>query len=296
MPGELTAAAEWYAAGRLLPIFMAVVAVAGVTGTWIGIRRSNPKRRLLYGMRTVAPIPGDELKDELTIRHDGQDLIEPRFLVVELVGRGRRDIPIDLFGGVPIRLTIGGRIVKILKVTTNEPQRSPPKVNDDGAALLIGPSVIGKQQRVSVALLTAEAEPHLHGQAPFADVDFRPATTDELIRSRTSRALRVAAILLTGVLLGFTSLLTTPLGRQYAFGTDRPIELSPLCAHLGGIVAPPAERNAAYHYRCVQSTNPISRDQIAQRCKVQWGFNAKLLLHDRNSAAGWKCHVRGLLH
>jgi len=78
-------------------------------------------------------------------------------------------------------------------------------------------------------------------------------------------------------------------------GVDRPIELKPLCQQFGGIVAPPTERNAAFHYHCVGSNEPITRTQIKQRCKDQWGLSAKLVLRNPDSAAGWKCHVGGLI-
>jgi hypothetical protein len=76
---------------------------------------------------------------------------------------------------------------------------------------------------------------------------------------------------------------------------DYPIELSSICTNLGGIVAPPAEQNAAYQYRCQDSKQPITKQQIAQQCRIQWGPNAKLVLRDPDSASGWTCHTPGAL-
>ncbi|SRR6266516_4232153 len=87
-------------------------------------------------------------------------------------------------------------------------------------------------------------------------------------------------------------------GRNYITGEDHPIELQPICTNLnqGRIVAPPAEKNAAFHYRCARSKQMITRGQIEQRCITQWGRNAKLVLRDPDSASGWKCHTPGWLH
>jgi len=81
----------------------------------------------------------------------------------------------------------------------------------------------------------------------------------------------------------------------YVFGVDHPIELSPICQRLGGIVAPHAEKDAAYHYRCRRSKQTITKHQIEQRCVTQWGPNARLVLIDPDSASGWTCHTPGVL-
>jgi hypothetical protein len=78
-------------------------------------------------------------------------------------------------------------------------------------------------------------------------------------------------------------------------GIDQPIELSPLCAKQGGILRPHAEKNAAYHFHCKNSSRPITKQQIAKRCAEQWGPEAELKLRDPDSASGWKCHLRGWL-
>jgi hypothetical protein len=82
---------------------------------------------------------------------------------------------------------------------------------------------------------------------------------------------------------------------SYVIGEDKPIELKPLCDKQGGIVAPPAEKDAAYHWRCRRSTRLITREQIAERCAAQWGNEAKLALREPDESSGWKCHFRGLL-
>jgi hypothetical protein len=109
----------------------------------------------------------------------------------------------------------------------------------------------------------------------------------------------VIAGLLTGALLAPVNHaihdITNPIG-SYLVGTDHSVELSPICKDLGGLVAPPAEKNAAYQYQCRDSKQTITRQQIAQRCRIQWGPNAKLVLRDPDSASGWTCHTPGLVH
>lgn len=113
-----------------------------------------------------------------------------------------------------------------------------------------------------------------------------------------SRALQSRLMYLLPVAVALDLILVMcGVGAWHPLGVDKPIELKPLCEHLGtgGIVAPPTEKSAAFHYHCAGSDEPITRTQIEQRCKDQWGTNAKLVLRDPNSAAGWKCHVGGLI-
>lgn len=181
-------------------------------------------------------------------------------------------------------------------MTTNEPKRRLPtiSVSDEEMGLDIEPGTIGKRQHIVIPLLTDGSEPVLDYQTSFSDVVVREATGEELLRSRASRALRVATTLSVGFVIALGLFLATPSGRQDMFGVDEPIELSPLCVNAGGIVAPPAEVNAAYQYQC-RSGHVITQAQIEQRCKAQWGSTAKLVLEDRNSASGWKCHTPGWL-
>jgi hypothetical protein len=181
-------------------------------------------------------------------------------------------------------------------VTTNEPARRLPtvRIGHDGTGLAIEPETIGKRQHIVIPLLTDGPEPVLGCQTSFPDVVIREAKSDELSRSRASIVLRVAKTLSVGIVIAMGLFVATPSGWHDIFGFDQPIELSPLCANAGGIEAPPAEINAAYHYQC-RSGNVITSTQIGQRCKAQWGPTAQLVLQDPNSAAGWKCHTPGWL-
>lgn len=296
MPGRSWAAADpWYASVTFLTAATLIVTAIGTVAAWVGVYLSTPRRRLLLGIRTATTVEPPQLMTELTILDGGTPLTSPWFVEVELVGRGRRDIRSEDFDGQPLRLALGGRIVRVLEVRSKDTTRDVPTVTEDGAELFVGPSGIGKRQHVVITLLTDGPRPQLSQRASFSDVDVQLATTDELSRSRSSRILRILTTVLIGFVLAIAVLLATPGGRGYAFGVDKPIELRPLCEHLGGIVAPPAEDNAAFHYRCARSVGPITRLQIERRCKDQWGADAELVLRDPDSASGWKCHRRGLL-
>jgi hypothetical protein len=153
-----------------------------------------------------------------------------------------------------------------------------------------------------------------HGHDPMHD---NPPLPADLIRAvspgpqplpakKASRG-RISAGVLSGILVGLlVGVLVPPVNQvvhnvadrthSYFYGVNHPIELSPLCKYLGGIVAPPAERDAAYQYRCAHSQRAISRNQIRLRCISQWGPSARLVLLDPNSASGWTCHTPGILH
>jgi hypothetical protein len=149
------------------------------------------------------------------------------------------------------------------------------------------------------------------GQKPTCD---RPPLPADLVRSGSSgrhhssatKRRRIRAIvstvvtLLVGLFIGAVSpTLSQPVQNavestiHYFFGVDEPIELSQICNNLGGILAPHAEADAAYKWRCTRSQQVISRAQIKQMCQAEWGAKAQLVLLDPNSAAGWKCHISG---
>ncbi|MDL4776249.1 hypothetical protein [Actinomadura xylanilytica] len=84
-----------------------------------------------------------------------------------LAGEGRRDIPRAAFdNGAPIRLDLGTSIVEFLQVTrTGSASATPaPPVRAEGAALPVGPALIGRRQRIMLTALV-EGEPELSCEA-----------------------------------------------------------------------------------------------------------------------------------
>jgi hypothetical protein len=103
---------------------------------------------------------------------------------------------------------------------------------------------------------------------------------------------------LTGVLIWFLAqVFSAPVAQfgetavhsttVYLFGEDHPIELQPICdaLHQGKVVPPHAETNAAYHYRCTDSHELITRQQIANVCATEWS-GGHLVLRNPDSADG----------
>jgi hypothetical protein len=297
MPGLWAEGSAWYTSATLWAVLGVAVALAGSIGTWLTLAFMNPRRGLRIGVRTDAPLmtAPDELRDDLRVVYREVKLTEPRVVEVQLVGRGRRDIPESLFEGHPMRLHIGPQIVRVAAVASSESSRPRPEVVPDGTSLLIQPTVIGKRQQIIISLLVDGPKPELNCEAPFADVSVRPLTSGDFSPSKARQTARIATLVLVGLMVGLILPLLTPQGRSATFGVNHPIELRPLCEGLGGIIAPPAERDAAFHYRCKSSTDTITQAQIEQRCHDQWGTRARLVLRDRDSAAGWTCHTPGWL-
>lgn len=134
-------------------------------------------------------------------------------------------------------------------------------------------------------------------------VESRKDATEQHAASRRRRLGVWVLGVLGGVIIGLmVGVLSPPVNHAISdlkgklFGVDHPIELAPICKDLGGIIVPPAERDAAYQYHCGRSSRPISRHEVEQRCVAQWGPAAKLVLLDPDSASGWTCQTPGWLH
>jgi len=105
-------AAAFYASGTFWAGAGVLAAVLGTLAVvWVTFTVGFPRRRLYYGMRAAAPLltapPG--MRSDLELRHRGtpadrkdgehadagdwQVLADTRVLTLELVSRGRKDIP-----------------------------------------------------------------------------------------------------------------------------------------------------------------------------------------------------------
>jgi hypothetical protein len=107
---DVILAAEWYTSGRFWGAAGVVVTLLGiVVAAVVAYRTAFPRRRLLWGVATEAPLLSapDGVRGELELRHDGRLLTDPQVLEVVLTVQGRRDIPSSAFdGGAPIRLDV----------------------------------------------------------------------------------------------------------------------------------------------------------------------------------------------
>ena len=123
-------------------------------------------------------------------------------LTVQLVGRGRKDIPSDAYNdGQPLRLDVGARIVEILQ-TTSAPETLPvPSIAAYGTALAIGPSLIGKRHDITITVLTDGGTPSLTCRSSLIDVEVRARADERSDRAQAIQTLLVlaAALLFAGV-------------------------------------------------------------------------------------------------
>jgi hypothetical protein len=169
-----------------------LAAVATVLVTYIV---GFPKRRLLYGMPVVAPLlraPAG-VRQDLELLHRGEALAAPHLLEIELISRGREDTPSSAYDSAkPMRLDVGARIVEVFRTTSHPESLSVPKVIVDGRSLMIGPSLIGKQQYITFTLLVDGTQPCLTCQSPLIDVQVRRLRPED--RRPVAAALPIVAI------------------------------------------------------------------------------------------------------
>ncbi len=185
----MNAASSWYGSGT----FWAAsgVVVAFLTGTALVVvtyLAAFPKRRLLYSMTLAAPMTDHAggIRDDLELLQRGSRLTDPHLVEIQLAGRGRKDIASSAYdNGEPIQLDIGVPIVKMLQ-STSEPETLPiPKVTTERTKLRIGPSLIGRRQRITFTLLADGLRPRLTCESPLIDVKIEnrtppPPPSDEI--------------------------------------------------------------------------------------------------------------------
>src|ERR1019366_3821474 len=173
----MTAAGGWYSSGTFWAAAGVVVAVlAAVAGVWVTLTVGFPRRRLYCGLRAAAPLLAAPagIRGDLELLHRGTALADPRVVTVELVSRGRRDIPSEAYDDrQPLVLDVGARIVEVLQVTSGPGILPAPRITIDGAALNIGPSLIGRRQKITINVLTDGGQPSLACHSPLIDVQVR---------------------------------------------------------------------------------------------------------------------------
>lgn len=198
----------WYTSGAFWTGAGVMVATLGVAATvWVTLTVGFPRRRLYYWLRAVAPLltVSPEMRD-LELRHRGTPLASPYVLTIELVSRGRKDIPSDAYNDhQPLELHVGSRIVEILQVIY-EPETLPrPAITVDGTDsewLRVGPSLLGRRQKITINVLTDGGRPSLSYRSPLIDVQVRERLGDN---PHWTSAAAVIAGWAGGVLLAVTA-------------------------------------------------------------------------------------------
>lgn len=179
-------AGVWYASGTFWSGAGTVVGVLGVVAAiWVTLIVGFPRRRLLYRMRAVAPLiitPASQNGD-IELLYHGTRLTDPRALTIELISRGRKDIPSDAYdGGQPLHLDVGASVVEVLQVSS-EPDSLPlPHVSADKTSLKIGPSLIGRRHRITLTVLTDGGSPSLSCRSSLIDVQVRRRADEQALQ------------------------------------------------------------------------------------------------------------------
>ena len=121
------------------------------------------------------------MRSNLELRHRGTALADPHVLTVELISRGRKDIPNDAYNDrQPLEIDVGARIVEVLQVTSSPPNLPTPKISNEGTLLKVGPSLIGRRHDITINVLTDGGEPSLTCRSPLVDVQVRQRTGERL--------------------------------------------------------------------------------------------------------------------
>jgi len=104
--------------------------------------RSNPKQRLTLTTDSVALIRARQ--PLLSVNYDGEEIRDPRLVVVTLESTGRTDIPSARFdAGRPITLQTGSaRVVALL--STNDPAHQVI-LSEDRQTISVGPTLLRRK-------------------------------------------------------------------------------------------------------------------------------------------------------
>jgi hypothetical protein len=197
----MLAVAYWYDSGTFWTAVGSIATFIALLGTAIGLifnYRSAARRSISYGMLVSTPLisaPPD-MKPGLSVRHRGKELADPRLLEIRLIARGHRDIPSSSFDqGRPLCLNLGIPIADLLQ-TKYEPELAPlPKVEADGTALKVGPSLIRKQQVITLTVLAEGPDARLSCENPLIDIPMRPEVQYQARQGQLKRIITWATVI-----------------------------------------------------------------------------------------------------
>jgi hypothetical protein len=172
--------------------------IVGIATVWIGWLAANPTRRLFYSMPTITPLLNSGHVQGIKVSHNEIVIKAPQVLEVVLTSQGRLDIASSAFdNNIPLQLDVNASILEILAQKSAPNSHGNPKVEIDGASLKIGPSLIGKRQRISYSLLVDGSEPTLScASSPLIDVDLIKGMPTPTIATGRVRVPLMVAILL----------------------------------------------------------------------------------------------------
>jgi hypothetical protein len=184
-----------------------VALVVGVGTVWIGWRGSNPKRGLRFGAEAIPLLePMEGARTAIEVRYSGRAVDDAHLVKLTLINTGRRDIPSTAFDqDAPLRLNTTVPLLEVLDIKTQPATAAPPDVTIDGTELRIGPSRIGRRQRIHIVAL-AEGTPRCSLVHALVDVAVEEDTPEfrrkkEQIRTTYVITLFTAAAAMNGFLI-----------------------------------------------------------------------------------------------
>ena len=238
MQAAAVRAALWYTSGAVWSIAgVGIGALAIVIGAVATYRSDFPRRRLyIFVSSTTSLLYRSETQlMGLEVRNEGHVLTDPHLVTVEVVSRGRRDIPESSFDG-PIELDFGTEIVALIEcVSVAKPETVPaPRAATTATALHVGPAVLARDHRVSYRVLV-NGNARVVGECSLTDVDVRH---DSPAQTTNSLAELTLAAGLAFPVAGFIVSLVLPLGQ--VIPPVLALEIVGILAVLAGIrLAPP---------------------------------------------------------
>ncbi|HEY5356196.1 MAG TPA: hypothetical protein VIJ82_00620 [Streptosporangiaceae bacterium] len=160
---------------------LAVTLLVGAVGAAIAYVVGFPRRRLYYRLQVDVPLPDaiPHTQDGLVVQNRGSGPSHVHLLEINLISRGRRDIPSSAFdSGRPIEIDTNAQVTAVLEVRSKPESSVTPNIAIDETSLRIGPGLIGKRQEIKITALVDGEHPRLSCQSSLENVQIRRRRED----------------------------------------------------------------------------------------------------------------------
>jgi hypothetical protein len=142
----------------------------------------SPRKRLIYGMRTVRVLDPRAKRDELQVTWEGRLLGHPAYVIdVKVANRGYLDIGNQMFNGDdPLEFNLGANVFAVLGHSIEPEVAGRPQWGLRGSLLRINPMIIHRDDVLSFSFLVDGSVPSLTrvDPHPLLDVKVRPGDPD----------------------------------------------------------------------------------------------------------------------
>ena len=159
-----TAAARWYTSGVFLGAASALAGGLTVLGALQVSRGLRARRLLTYRLIDSKPLahPYPRSLNGHKPRHAAQTTSESAIVTITVANRSRRDIPSRAFDQQrPLRLDIDAEVLKIVDITSSPRGLTVPRLEADGTAVALGPSLIKTRQTITFSAVISSDKPRL---------------------------------------------------------------------------------------------------------------------------------------